>query len=483
LEFAQWLQESLSAGGYEATLDLRDILPGEDWKARLSGLIQMADAIVFCISPSFATSEMCRWEIREGARLGKRLLPLVAAETPESAIPQELRRLQFIFIRNGAERSVGIPKLADAINTDIGWLRNHTRYGELAHRWTQGNKSRDLLIRGTALQAMASWLREAADSTPTVTDEIKLFFAESTKEEARSATVRQRTIILVVALAILSSLVGTGWWLQDVLREQAHWRLIMKPTALSASQEGDAQSQPNRLIADCENGCPKLAVIMPGGFEMGSVEARFPREHPQHRVAIAHAFAIAQHELTFDEWDHCVASGGCRADVTTGGWGRGRQPVINVTWKDAKQYTAWLSKVTGRRYRLPTEAEWEYAARAGTQDFFSFGNDGTELDGHGWYAENSENRPQPVARKRANKFGLYDMHGNVAEWTEDCANDTYQNAPTDGTAWLKGNCLARVFRGGSWLHGARMTRSANRDWLVGDDRKDYIGFRVVRELR
>jgi formylglycine-generating enzyme required for sulfatase activity len=483
LEFAQWLRETLRASGYEATLDQHDILPGEDWKARLSGLIQTADAVAFCVSPSFSASETCNWELSESKRLGKRLLPLIAIETPESSVPQQLSRLNYIIMRDTAERAAGLPKLIEAINTDIDWIRDHTRYGELASRWSHGNRSRDLLIRGTALQAMKGWLQAASDSAPALTEEIKLFLTESAKEEARRGRVRQRTISLVTVLAILSSLIGAGWWFQDVLREQAHWRLVMKPAIVPLARAAELQSQPGHPLADCENGCPQLVVVPPGTFVMGSIEARFPRERPQRQVTIGRAFAIAQHELTFDEWDHCVASGGCRADVTTGGWGRGTQPAINVTWNDAKQYVAWLSKVTGRRYRLPTEAEWEYAARAGSQEYFSFGNLGADLDAHGWYAENSDNRPQPVAKKRPNKFGLYDMHGNVHEWTEDCANDTYQNAPTDGSAWLKGNCLTRVFRGGSWLHGSRVARSANRDWLVGDDRKDYIGFRVVRELK
>jgi formylglycine-generating enzyme required for sulfatase activity len=386
-------------------------------------------------------------------------------------------------MRDADERDAGLPKLTEAVDTDIDWVRDHTRYGDLAQRWSRGRRSRDLLIRGTALQAMRAWLQKASTSKPALTEDIKLFLLESTKEEARRARAQRRTVALLALLAVLTLLVGAGWWFQKQLQEQAHWRLAMKPSVPSDAQEAELRSQPRQTFADCENGCPKLVVVAPGSFEMGSDEARFPREHPPHQVTIGRVFAMAQHELTFEEWDHCVASGGCRPDVSTGGWGRGRQAVINVTWGDAKQYVAWLSKVTDRRYRLPTEAEWEYAARAGSKEYFSFGVNAADLDGYGWYAENSEGRPQPVARKKRSNFGLYDMHGNVSEWTEDCANDNYQRAPTDGSAWLNGNCLTRVFRGGSWLHGARMARSANRDWLIGDDRKDYIGFRVVRELK
>jgi formylglycine-generating enzyme required for sulfatase activity len=329
---------------------------------------------------------------------------------------------------------------------------------------------------------MQKWFGEASDSKPKVTDDIKLFLSESAKEEVRLSAIRNRTIFFVSTLVLLTTLVGTAWWFQDVLREEIYWGFVMKPSVPPKSREADFLSQPSKTFADCRNGCPRLVIIPPGTFKMGSTEARFPRERPQRQVYIRRPFAMAEHELTFDEWDHCVAMGHCRGDVATNGWGRGTQPVTNVTWGDAKQYVAWLSQITGRRYRLPSEAEWEYAARAGSADYFSFGNDDKELDKYGWYGENSGNRAQPVAMKLPNKFGLYDMHGNVSEWTEDCANDNYNQAPNDGSPWMTGQCDTRAFRGGSWLHGPRVARSANRDWLLGDDRKDYIGFRVVREL-
>lgn len=481
-EFAEWLWQHLKEIGYNATLDQHDIWPAEEWQKRLSALIQAADAILFCVSPHFAASTICNWEVSEAQRLGKRLLPIIVADTEASLVPADLRRLNYIFIRDAKEQETGLTKLIKAIDTDIDWVRNHTRYGEIAGRWDRDNRPRDHLIRGIQLQHMNSWMGGASADKPAPTGQMKLFLVESVKEEARRAKIRRSSVALMVMLVVLSGLIGIGWWFQVLLQEQFHWQLVMKPSVLQASQASELRSQPGATFSDCKNGCPLLVVIKPGSFEMGSAEARFPRERPQRLVAIARAFGMAQHELTFDEWDHCVASGACRGDVATGGWGRGRQPVINVTWLDAQQYVAWLSKVTGNKYRLPTEAEWEYAARANKQEYFSFGNIAAHLAAHGWYAENSENRPRPVSEKRPNGFGLFDMHGNVSEWTQDCANDTYQNAPTDGSAWLKGNCLSRVFRGGSWLHGARMARSANRDWLIGDDRKDYIGIRVVREL-
>ena len=477
-EIAQWLWNNLQNRGYEVTLDEHDILPGEEWRNRLSGLIQSADVVVFCVSPNFAASEVCSWEVNEAERQGKRLLPVVVTETVTSSLPERLSQLNFIFMRYDAERAEGLPKLAEAINTDIGWGRDHTRYGELAQRWRAGACSRDLLIRGSALRAMQKWIKESSDSKPTLTHDLKCFLSESEKEEGRRSRVRKRTIALISTLTLLTILVGLGWVLQDLLRETLHWQMVMRPTVSSAAAEADLRSRPGQTFEDCKNGCPRMVVIPAGTFKMGSTEARFPRERPQHQVTIGRAFAMGQHEVTFDEWDHCVTSNHCRGNVTTNGWGRGTQPVINVTWDDANRYVRWLSKVTGRRYRLPSEAAWEYSARAGNIDYFSFGNDDRELPKYDWFAENSDNHSHPVKTRLPNKFGLFDMHGNVSEWTEDCANDSYERAPSDGSAWVTGQCLTRVFRGGSWLYGARVARSANRDWLIGDDRKDFIGFRV-----
>ena len=482
IEIADWLWDNLKSRGYEAALDRHDILPGEEWQNRLSGLIQSADAVVFCASPDFLTSQVCGWEIGEATRQGKRLLPVIIVETELSAVPQQLRRLNFIFMRHATERADALQTLAQAINTDIGWVRDHTRYGELAQRWSTGNNSRDLLIRGSALEAMQKWIKASSEDKPNVTDDVRRFLVESENEEARRLRVRKRIIALVSTLTLLTIMVGLAWRLQSLLIEALHWELVMKPSVPSLAREAELRSQSNQTFADCRNGCPQLAVVPAGTFKMGSTEARFLRERPQHQVVIGRPFAMAQHEVTFDEWGHCVTSGHCQGDISTNGWGRGNQPVINVTWGDANEYTGWLSKVTGRRYRLPSEAEWEYSARAGTSDYFSFGNDDNELPKYGWFAENSESHPHPVGTKLPNKFGLFDMHGNVSEWTADCANENYERAPSDGSAWTTGQCLTRVFRGGSWLHGQRVARSANRDWLLGEDRKDFIGFRVARDL-
>lgn len=241
---------------------------------------------------------------------------------------------------------------------------------------------------------------------------------------------------------------------------------------------------------DCE-GCPEMVVIPAGTFTMGSPASEPQRDNdegPQHQVTISRPFAAGKYEVTFDDWDACVRESGCSHYAPDQGWGRGRRPVINVSWQDAKAYTAWLSRKSGGRYRLLSEAEWEYAARAGTTTEFSFGNDispqqanyATTVSYAGSPVATTPRNTVPVGSYAPNAFGLYDVHGNVWEWTEDCWNGNYDGAPTDGTAWLSGDCSRRVLRGGSWYVIPQFLRSANRDRFTASMRTSGYGFRVSR---
>ena len=210
-----------------------------------------------------------------------------------------------------------------------------------------------------------------------------------------------------------------------------------------------------------------------------SEDGRDSNEDPQHRVAISRPFAAGKYEVTFDEWNACVRESGCGHNPGDGGWGRGRRPVIDVSWRDAKQYAEWLSRKSGKRYRLLTEAEWEYVARAGTTTAFSTG--ATIAHSQANYGM-SRGQTAPVGSYGPNAFGLYDVHGNVWEWTEDCWNANYGGAPTDWSAWLTGDCSQRVNRGGGWGYDPRSVRSANRDGSSADLRNFSYGFRLARTL-
>jgi formylglycine-generating enzyme required for sulfatase activity len=244
-------------------------------------------------------------------------------------------------------------------------------------------------------------------------------------------------------------------------------------------------------FTDCA-GCPRMVILPAGEYTMGSPASETYRgaEAP-HRVTIGYAFAVSKFEITFDEWDMCVAEGGCagyRPDDE--GWGRGTHPVMNMSFYDAKAYVDWLSRKTGKPYRLLSESEWEYAARAGTTTPFAFGatispteaNYEGSGDGTGPSDVNRQ-RTLPVGSFPANRFGLHDMHGNVSEWVEDCWHDQYTpETPADGSAWLDGNCGGRVVRGGSWEDYQGDLRSAARTGNGNDDQFYTDGLRIARGL-
>ena len=228
---------------------------------------------------------------------------------------------------------------------------------------------------------------------------------------------------------------------------------------------------------------PEMVVIPAGSFRMGCLSNDrhcSDREMPVHPVTIARPFAVSVHEVTFEDYDRFTYPN----KVDDAFWGRGRRPVINVSWDDAKEYVTWLSSETGAEYRLLSEAEWEYAARAGSTTKYSWGNAiGTnrancllDLCGDRW-----EDTTAPVGSFAPNGFGLHDMHGNVYEWVEDCWNASYAGAPSDGTPWLRGDCARRVLRGGSW-DVPRDLRAAYRLRFTTGDQYNYLGFRVARTL-
>ena len=261
---------------------------------------------------------------------------------------------------------------------------------------------------------------------------------------------------------------------------------------LSTAREADSH-RVGRRFRDCSE-CPEMVVVPSGSFRMGSPsgeEGRDNDEGPRHLVTIDYRFAVGVYEVTFSEWSGCVNSGGCGGYVPSDrGWGRGNRPVINVSWEDAQSYVRWLSQKTGHTYGLLSESEWEYVARAGTDTPFYFGStistaqanyDGNYTYGGGRKGVYRE-ETVPVGSFSANGWGVYDMHGNVWEWVEDCWNASYVGAPSDGRAWGSGDCGGRVLRGGSWDFDPRLLRSAFRYWNTTGFRYYLFGFRVVRRF-
>ncbi len=260
-------------------------------------------------------------------------------------------------------------------------------------------------------------------------------------------------------------------------------------------------SKPVKGFKDCAL-CPEMVEIPAGSFMMilpSAKTGRYDGGSTQRRVSVRRPFALSRYEVTFAEWDACATEGDCSYRPADEGWGRGKQPVINVSWEDAQEYARWLSRKTGAQYRLPSEGEWEFAARSGTTTVRYWGDDPSAAC---WYANVHDRTSQaensfawqhhncsdgyaktaPVGSFEANAFGLHDMLGNIWEWVEDCWGGDYQAAPSDGQARVSGRCDSRVLRGGSWSSVPKIVRSGARQGDVANYRGRYSGFRVARSL-
>jgi formylglycine-generating enzyme required for sulfatase activity len=264
------------------------------------------------------------------------------------------------------------------------------------------------------------------------------------------------------------------------------------PTITTLSPERERTLKPKDSFKEC-SACPEMVVVPSGTFVMGSSDSerlRVKDEGPQHTVTIKQPFAVGKFAITFDEWDACADDGGCNGYHPDQSWGRDRMPVINVNRSEAKAYVAWLSRKTGKLYRLLSESEREYVARAGTMTPFWFGAsislDQANYGGADAYSRSIlafRKQTVPVDSFQPNPWGLYQVHGNVREWTEDCYNASYRGAPDDGSPWSSGNCDRRVLRNGSWVNMASLQRAAFRGTIGNNDiHSDTIGFRVARTL-
>ncbi len=268
---------------------------------------------------------------------------------------------------------------------------------------------------------------------------------------------------------------------------------LLLAVAASTSQAAG----PGEAFRDCPH-CPEMTPLPPGSFFMGSDTGK-DLYRPQVAVTIATPFAIARTETTFDQWQACVDAGACEGGQSDHAWGKGDRPVINITWDQARAYPAWLGEITGHTYRLPSEAEWEYAARAGTTTTWWFGDTFVEgavncrrCDAEPWGGLSSA----PVAQFPPNPWGLYDMNGNVWEWTLDCWQPNHAGTPTDGSPRLTvapaggpagstvtdGACIDKVMKGGAWYYFRQLSQSAARARNDSRVNSYVLGFRVVREM-
>jgi formylglycine-generating enzyme required for sulfatase activity len=374
-------------------------------------------------------------------------------------------------------------------------LQEYAKTGEIGTR-----EQRQALLMGLALDTAKKWLTaRGRDIEP----DARAYIEASMRAERLAARTRQRThaAVLVLLLATIAGLlgiifkaeIGDLWF--NVAVAQPYIRnnfatFVLSPDAERALKRGER-------FRDCRKDCPEMVVIPPGEFLMGSPDGEGkPEERPRHKVRIDKPFAVGRFEVTWDDWDACVLMRGC---TVTGpaDFGKGTQPVINVSWDDAETYVAWLARTTGKSYRLLSEAEWEYAARGVTSidephPSYPWGDTASHENAN--YGDDAcckgkkEGRDQwlngaPVGQFQANAFGLHDMHGNVWEWVEDPWHSSYAGAPADGSVWREnGNDGNRVVRGGSWSASPEFIRSATRDTDSKLVRHPGLGFRVARDL-
>ncbi len=351
----------------------------------------------------------------------------------------------------------------------------------------------EALLMGAPLTQAQSWLTKRGEDLPAGD---LAFIDRSTKRE-NAARARLRGALALVYFLLVGVIVGLiGWINQSRLQEAWNWFTVMRPYMMAnfrphvLNPDRERALKPGETFRECAKDCPEMVVVPAGEFLMGSPlseKGRDDNEGPQHRVRIARPFAASKYEVTFADWDACVSVGGCQREEgreLDAGWGRGARPLIFVDWDEAKAYAAWLSKMTGKSYRLLSEAEFEYAARAGSTTAFPWGEEIGKGNANCKGCESQYlKQTEPVGAFPPNAFGLYDMLGNVWQWVEDCYHPSYDGAPTDGSPWTASACKNPVMRGGAWNTPPQGIRAASRSGAISPSLVAHsLGFRVGRTL-
>jgi formylglycine-generating enzyme required for sulfatase activity len=348
-----------------------------------------------------------------------------------------------------------------------------------AKRWSSATAHRRTFLEhsGRRLRDAVRLVRKRSDYRERL-DGIGLDYLASCRAAQRNRRLAISAVIILIAGAILMQLVPElvlQWAISAAERYQ--------PTSRMLGPNDDAKVLTDWFVfRDCPE-CPEMTIVQGGTFTMGSSPAEAghdQNESPQHAVMISR-FAVGRFDVTFSEWEACAMAGGCRGNPSPddGGFGRGRHPVINVTWNDAHEYVQWLSARSGCKYSLLTEAEWEYVARAGTTSTYYTGQ--TISASQANFGDNV-GHTLPVGSYPPNPWTLFDLAGNVNSWVEDCDSTNYDGAPTNGSAWVRPDCHYRIIRGGSWLDKVLVLRSARRYEFNPNSSDNDLGFRVARAL-
>jgi formylglycine-generating enzyme required for sulfatase activity len=497
------VEDYTAMGGIEGSIDRA--------LAEDAGAVGSMENFRRLLIPALAT-----WDPEAGA--AKRLVPkeadivvgdrAVLAPLANALVQRRLLTRSRDTIEVAHEALLRRKPICDWLEAHKGSLKLRDDVLKEAKDWIDGGRhDKDLVRRGErlasalALQAHEDYkapLKPAAD-----------YLAASERLEAVGKRKERRTIAALFALmaGIIAALVVViykeplaKFWVQQTTE-----RLFIANEVRVLTAEREQALESGEVFHECTKGCPEMVVIPAGTFQMGSPETEQGRrkdEGPVHTVTIRQRFAVGKFEVTWDEWEACVKMRGCDGKSTGDA---GRKPVANVSWSQAKAYVDWLARITRKRYRLLTEAEWEYAARGITSADaphppYPWGDDPAEACRHANLADESYRRgggqteiatdcndghayTAHVGSFPPNAFALNDMHGNVWEWVEDNWHPDYTDAPTDGAVWTGGDSSRRVLRGGSWASVPRSLRSALRFRFQPDGLGDDIGFRVARSLQ
>ena len=505
--------------------DLDSMTVGLNFKTQIQASVEKCDVLIAMIGQKWVNEvdtetgqrrlddpkDFVRLEVAAALNRDIPVIPVLldGAPVPDmDELPDDIKEL--------SERH-GIKIRADSFENDVGLLLKSLErigitkskpepipepvdMGVLNKEWRKLARTTDLnAMKGFLTKVSGTQLESAVERRVREVERLSSSQIKSVKEKEEKGN----PLLLVGGVLGVLLLAGGG----SVFVLGLPWSLNKEnripdstPTPTPTTRPTPTETYPvGKSFTDC-SGCPEMVVVPSGYFTMGSPflePDRSDGEGPRRTVRIGYKFAVGKYEVTWAQWEACVAEGGCNGSGPVGegddeGWGKGSRPVINVSWHDAKAYAAWLTRKTGHSYRLLSEAEWEYAARAGTttaypwgrtasHEYANYGKDGC----CGGLASGRDRwvNTSPVGSFGANAFGLYDMHGNVWEWVEDCIKFGYSHAPSNGSAFV--NCSSdshRVYRGGSLYNNPGDLRSANRGGNTPTIRNGAIGFRLARTL-
>jgi formylglycine-generating enzyme required for sulfatase activity len=458
---ADKIRHGLETRGIKCWIASRDVAPGADFGESIVNAVEAAAVMVLVFSTNCNNSDEVKKELVLAGEYQLAVLPVrIENVVPSGAFRYQLTIRQYLDLFQDWDANMA--KLADQIARLVAARAD--RPGQT------------VVIQNTPPQPSQP-PQSAADPITPQTPSATPTPVSTIKQPASSGT--GQTIALIVGIVVLAALAfaGTRFYFQRNQTPNATPAISAPGTNNPSAAEksptlATGDLSPGKVFTDCAD-CPEMTIVPPGTFQMGG--ERFGPEAPVHTVTISRSFAFGKTVVTQAQWRAIMGNNPSRFSSCGDNC-----PVERVSWNDAQNFAKKLSEKSGKNYRLPSEAEWEYACRAGGRTKYCGGD---SIDPVAWHVGNSGNTTHPVATKQANPWGLYDMSGNVWQWTEDCWNTNYNGAPSNGSAWLAGECsVARVMRGGSWANDPQLSRAHSRSKYSPTELGDSLGFRVARSL-